>query len=229
MAQCGAASRRKCEEMIAAGRVSVNGSVVSEMGAKVEDGDEVTLDGKLLKPAERLVYYMFNKPRGVVTTASDPQGRRTIMEYFADAPRVFSVGRLDYETEGLILLTNDGELANRIMHPRYETEKEYYFVLNGVMPDTAFETLSGGVMLDEMPVKPDKISTGLYNGRTNGTVVIHEGKNREVRRLFEAVGMRVAYLKRVRLGFLTLGSLKPGERRELTAAEAERLKHDCGL
>jgi 23S rRNA pseudouridine2605 synthase len=218
LADCGVASRRKCEEMIAAGRVAVGGAVITEMGARVLPGDEVTVDGKPVRPAERRAYIAFYKPANVVTTAADPEGRKTVMAFFEGLNlRLFPVGRLDYETEGLLLMTNDGAWANRIAHPSFNLEKEYLAKVNGTVADGEVKALEAGVMLEGRRTWPAKVLDVRRGGRiTQLRVVIHEGRNRQVRKMLEAVGHEVVYLKRVRIGAIPLGDSKPGEWRELT-------------
>ena len=218
MAECGVASRRKCEEIIAQGRVSVNGSIVSEMGVQVEDGDEVLVDGKPVKPDKRRQYILLNKPQGVVATLSDPQGRKTVRDLITDIPeRIYPVGRLDYETEGLLILTNDGELMQGITHPSREVEKLYVARVRGQLTEPA------PAHVELLPDDPK------FEGQTNLTITVHEGHNRLVRRMFQAVGAQVTYLRRERIGNLSLGShLKPGQWRHLSEGEVEYLKQLAG-
>jgi 23S rRNA pseudouridine2605 synthase len=232
MAERGVASRRKCEEYIRAGRVRVNGKQVTELGVKVNPfSDRIEVDGKLLENEER-VYILLHKPAGVITSARDPQGRRTVLDLLKRVTsRVYPVGRLDYETEGLLLLTNDGELANRVMHPRYEIEKEYRAYVQGKPTPEALEQLRNGVKLEDGVTSPAEVALIECDAKGNSwlSIILHEGKNRQVRRMCAQVGFPVIYLKRVRLGFLTLGDLKKGEYRRLTEAEIIRLKSDLGL
>lgn len=235
MAECGVASRRKCEEIIAQGRVSVNGSIVSEMGVQVEDDDEVLVDGKPVKPEKRRQYILLNKPQGVVTTLSDPQGRKTVRDLITDIPeRIYPVGRLDYETEGLLILTNDGELMQGITHPSREVEKLYVARVRGQLTEQALGRLECGLTLDDghrtapahVELLPDDPK---FEGQTNLTITVHEGHNRLVRRMFQAVGAQVTYLRRERIGNLSLGShLKPGQWRHLSEGEVEYLKQLAG-
>jgi 23S rRNA pseudouridine2605 synthase len=226
LAACGVASRRKCEELIAAGRVSMNGSVVSEQGLRVRPGDRVAVDGKPVRPSEQKAYIAFYKPPNVVTTASDPQGRSTVLDYFKDLDlRLFPVGRLDYETEGLLLLTNDGDWANRVTHPSFNLEKEYLVKVNGAVEDAQIKALEKGVMLDGRRTWPAKILNVRRGGMvTQMHVVIHEGRNRQVRRMLEAVGREVVYLKRVRIGGIALGDLRAGEWRYLDQEDIQSLR-----
>lgn len=228
MAMCGVAARRKCEEIIASGRVAVNGEIVSQMGAQVEEGDRVTVDGQLITPEERKRYILYHKPAGEVTTVSDDKGRETVMDRFAGMDvRLYPVGRLDYDSEGLLLLTNDGELAQRLTHPSCEVDKTYLARVTGNPSGEALERLRRGVFMegDERRTYPADVRVvrdeSLYS---DVLVTIHEGRNRQVRRMFDAVGHRVLMLRRVRFGPLELGALRRGEWRELTEDEIARLK-----
>ena len=228
MAMCGVAARRKCEEIIASGRVAINGEVISQMGAQVEEGDRVTLDGQLITPEARKRYILYHKPAGEVTTVSDDKGRETVMDRFAGMDvRLYPVGRLDYDSEGLLLLTNDGELAQRLTHPSCEVDKTYLARVTGNPSGEALERLRRGVFMegDERRTYPADVRVvrdeSLYSD-VLGT--IHEGRNRQVRRMFDAVGHRVLLLRRVRFGPLELGALRRGEWRELTEDEIARLK-----
>ena len=222
LALSGVASRRKCEELIAEGRVSVNGTVVSEMGVKVTDGDSVAVDGKTVAPAARKIYIAFYKPSNVVTTATDPEGRQTALDFYKDlGVRVFPVGRLDYETEGLLLMTNDGDWANRITHPSFNLDKEYLVKVKGLLEDAQVKVLERGVMLEGKRTWPAAISNVKRGATiTQLNVTIHEGRNRQVRRMLEAVGREVVFLKRVRVGNVSLGDMKSGHWRYLSEEEA---------
>ncbi len=221
----GVASRRKCEELIAQGRVSVNGSVVTEMGVRVAEGDTVTLDGKPVEPAGQKVYIAFYKPSNVVTTASDPEGRQTAVSFFKDlGVRVFPVGRLDYETEGLLLMTNDGDWANRITHPSFNLDKEYLVKVKGTVEDAQVRALQHGVMIEGKRTWPAAVTEVKRGGMiTQLNVTIHEGRNRQVRKMLEAVGHEVVYLKRVRIGNVRIGELKAGQWRPLDNTEIASL------
>ena len=228
MAMCGVAARRKCEEIIASGRVAINGEVISQMGAQVEEGDRVTLDGQLITPEARKRYILYHKPAGEVTTVSDDKGRETVMDRFAGMDvRLYPVGRLDYAREGLLLLTNDGELAQRLTHPSCEVDKTYLARVTGNPSGEALERLRRVVFMegDERRTYPADVRVvrdeSLYS---DVLVTIHEGRNRQVRRMFDAVGHRVLLLRRVRFGPLELGALRRGEWRELTEDEIARLK-----
>lgn len=221
LAAAGIASRRKCEELISTGRVKVNGAVVTEMGTKVTPADLVEVDGAAVAAEEQKVYLAFYKPSNVMTTASDPEGRQTVLDFFKDLPqRVFPVGRLDYETEGLLLMTNDGPWGNRITHPSFNLDKEYFIKVKGQVEDAQVRALENGVMLEGKRTWPARVHSVRRGGMvTQLNVVIHEGRNRQVRRMMEAVGHEVVYLKRVRVGSVLLGELKPGEYRALNEDE----------
>ncbi len=228
MAMCGVAARRKCEEIIASGRVSVNGQIITEMGTQVEEGDRVELDGVLITPEEEKRYILYHKPAGEVTTVSDDKGRETVMDRFKDFPvRLYPVGRLDYDSEGLLLLTNDGELAQRLTHPSCEVDKVYLARVTGNPSNEAIDKLRRGVFMegDERRTYPASVRVVRDESLYSDIVVsIHEGRNRQVRRMFDAVGHKVLLLRRIRFGSLELGSLKRGEWRELTKEELMELK-----
>jgi 23S rRNA pseudouridine2605 synthase len=225
LARIGVGSRRVVEDLIAEGRVTVNGEVAI-LGARVEvDRDVVAVDGAVLSVLPDLVTYLLNKPAGVVTTARDPQGRPTVVELVPPEPRVFPVGRLDYDTEGLLLLTNDGEMAHRLTHPRFGVDKEYLVHVRGTPSRAALRALRTGVDLDDGPTAPAKVSApqpGLLR------LTIHEGRNRQVRRMCEAVGHPVARLVRTRIGPLSDPRLVPGEWRVLTGDEVLALQRAVG-
>lgn len=215
LARLGVASRRVCEEMIADGRVTINGAPAT-LGDRINDGDEVAVDGVVLSTKPDAVTYLLNKPTGVVTTTSDPQGRPTVMDLVPAEPRVFPVGRLDMETEGLLLLTNDGDMANRLAHPRYGVDKEYVAHVKGKPSRGALRRLREGVELDDGPTAAAQVSL-IAPGVVR--LVIHEGRNRQVRRMCEAVGHPVIRLARSRIGPVVDRQLKPGQSRRLSAEE----------
>ena len=231
LAEAGVASRRASEALIAAGRVCVNGEVAS-IGQSVDEGDRVELDGSPVEREQRHVVILFYKPRGVVCTSEDPEGRRTVQDFFRDLPeRLYNVGRLDLNSEGLLLMTNDGALAHRLTHPRYGVEKTYYVVCDGKVAASDFAKLTNGVLLDDgmtAPAKIDRIRT-TQRGDTSFLITIHEGRNRQIRRMAEEVGHRTHRLKRERFGTLELGTLKPGEWRYLTEGELRMLQEQLGL
>ena len=227
MAMCGVAARRKCEEIIAAGRVSVNGQIVTEMGTQVEETDVVLVDGARILPEEEKRYVLYHKPAGEVTTVSDEKGRETVMDRFRDFPvRLYPVGRLDYDSEGLLLLTNDGELAQRLTHPSCEVDKVYLARVTGNPSNEAIDRLRRGVYMegDQRKTYPAEVRVVRDESLFSDIVVtIHEGRNRQVRRMFDAVGHKVLLLRRVRFGPLELGALRRGEWRELTQEEIDAL------
>jgi 23S rRNA pseudouridine2605 synthase len=219
IARAGVSSRRKADDLIKAGRVTVNGEP-GQLNTFVGADDDVRLDGKPLTK-QRVAYVLLNKPAGVVTTARDPQGRRTVVDMVSHPARVVPVGRLDAETTGALLLTNDGDLAHRLAHPRYEVDKVYEVECWSQPTDGDLQRLREGVELDDGPTSPAEVR------RIDGAhiqLVLHEGRNRQVRRMFEAVGHRVKRLHRSRYGPLTLEGLEPGAWRELEAPEVERLR-----
>jgi len=221
LAQAGIGSRRACDELIGAGRVTVNGEVAA-LGRRVEpDSDHVEVDGVALSVKPGLVYYLLNKPAGVVSTASDPQGRPTVVGLVPPEPRVYPVGRLDAATEGLLVLTNDGELAQRLTHPRFGVDKEYVAVLRGSPTPAEIRRLREGVQLDDGPTAPARVALMAPN---QVRIVIHEGRNRQVRRMCDAVGHPVVRLIRTRIGPLADRRLPPGEWRTLTLTEVRSLE-----
>ena len=225
MAECGVASRRKAEEMIREGRVSVNGQVVTEMGVQVEEEDAVRVDGRIIRPEAEKMYILYHKPAGEVTTAHDPEGRACVLDHFRDFPvRLYPVGRLDYDSEGLLLLTNDGALTERLLHPSHQVDKTYLARVTGRVSQDTLRLLRQGVMLDEHKTSPAKARIVKQEAlATLVLITIHEGRNRQVRRMFEAAGHQVLQLRRVRFGPLELGELRRGEWRELTGEEIRRL------
>ena len=225
LARAGFGSRRACEELIAEGRVRVNGEVAG-LGRRVDAAtDRVEVDGEGVGVAAGLVHYLLNKPRGAVTTASDPQGRPTVVQLVPTEPRVFPVGRLDADTEGLLLLTNDGELAHRLTHPSFGVEKEYLAEVEGTPAAAALRRLREGVELEDGPTAPAKVAAVPPRALR---IVIHEGRNRQVRRMCEAVGHPVVRLVRTRIGPLAERGLAPGEWRALTTAEVRALSAAAG-
>jgi len=223
LARSGVASRRKCEELMLAGEVTVEGEVVTRLGTKVDPVTAVIrVGGKRLPPVSPHVYLVLNKPTGVVSTMSDPQGRPTLADLVADRPeRLFHVGRLDTDTAGLLLLTNDGEFAQRMAHPSYEVDKTYVAEVDGRVSKTTLEMLLTGIVLDDGPVTVSAarpVGQGVQD-RSIVELVIHEGRNRIVRRLLDHVGHPVRKLTRIAIGPIQLTGLKVGELRELTNDE----------
>lgn len=221
LARAGIGSRRVCEDLIAEGKVTVNGEVAI-LGRRVDpDTDRVEIGGVPLSVRDGLVYYLLNKPAGVVTTASDPQQRPTVVQLVPTEPRVYPVGRLDADTEGLLLLTNDGDLTHRLTHPSFGVEKEYLAEVEGEPTRGELRRLRDGVALEDGMTAPARASLKPPN---LVTLVIHEGRNRQVRRMCEAIGHPVRRLVRVRIGPLADRSIRPGEWRELTSAEVRSLE-----
>ena len=230
MAMCGAASRRGAEQIISAGRVTVNGEKITEQGVKVEIGaDTVKVDGKVIKPSGKMFYIMLNKPAGYVTTVKDQFERPTVIDLIGTEihERIFPVGRLDYETEGLLLLTNDGDFTYKVTHPKHNIEKTYIAVLKGGITIKGLAQLRRGVKLDDgfvtSPAQVEMLDA--ENGHTTIKITIHEGKNRQVRRMFEAVGSKVKELQRISIGTVELGNLPLGRWRHLTSHEITYLKN----
>lgn len=227
LADCGVASRRGAEELIKAGRVCVNGEVIREMGVKVDEAnDTVEFDGVRILPQGKMIYIMLNKPEGFVTTVSDDKGRDTVMSLVADIPaRIYPVGRLDYDTEGLLLLTNDGDLTYKITHPKNNIEKTYVAEVTGNIGMDTILALRNGVMLDGVRTSPARVEViGATRLGTKLEITIHEGRNRQVRRMFEAVGCIVKKLKRTQEAGLKLGHLPLGRWRKLSESEVNMLK-----
>jgi len=231
LAAAGVASRRAAEEMIEAGRVEVDGAVVTEQGRRVDpERAVIRVDGARLPPPRRHTYLVLNKPRGVVSTMDDPAGRPTVARYVPPGQGLFHVGRLDTDTQGLLILTNDGEFAHRLTHPRYEVPKTYVAQVSGRIDAATLRTLRGTVMLDDGPVTPDKVT--VMETSPQATLVrltVHEGRNRLVRRLLDAVGHPVVALSRTAVGPVALGGLGLGQTRELTRDELGALLDLIGL
>jgi 23S rRNA pseudouridine2605 synthase len=232
LARAGVASRRGAEELISAGRVRINGNLVTEMGIKVIPGEDVVeVDGVAVRLKEERLYVILNKPAGYVSTLKDPQGRRTVAELMPVTDhRLFNVGRLDMDTTGILLLTDDGELAHRLMHPRYHMSKEYMATVSGRPTEETLAHVRAGVELDDGLTRPAE-ATAERLGDTTSLVrlVIREGKKRQVRRMLAAVGHRVLALHRVRFGPINLGELPLGETRVLTDTEVEALLANAGF
>lgn len=226
LAQMGIASRRKAEELIIEGRVTVNGKIAT-LGMKADPArDHIKVDGRLLVRPEPKIYLVFNKPAGVVTSLSDPEGRPTIKDFLKGVKyRVFPVGRLDYDSEGLLLITNDGDFAHCILHPSKKMSKTYVVKVKGIVDEGEMEKLRKGVRLEDgltAPAKAKKIRQSESNSWIE--ITIHEGRKRQVRRMLEKVGYPVIKLRRIAIGGLKLGDLKPGEMRHLTNEEIKKLK-----
>lgn len=232
LAQAGLGSRRACEELIADGRVEVNGSVVVEQGLRIDPLTAIVrVDGERVPTAPDTVVIAFNKPRGVVTTMADEHGRPCVGDFVRDrSERLFHVGRLDADTEGLLILTNDGELANRLGHPAHSIDKTYVATVRGQVPKEVLRRLRSGVELDDGPIVCDQARLLQQAGdRAMVEVIIHEGRNRIVRRMFDEVGHPVIDLVRTRIGRIHLGQQRPGVLREITGPELRGLYTDVGL
>lgn len=226
MALCGIASRRGSEEIIARGRVRVNGKIIDYMGHEIDpDSDTVEVDGALIKPEPKKYYILLNKPKGYVTTVSDEFDRPTVMELVKDVhARIYPVGRLDYDTSGLLIMTNDGEFANILTHPSHSVNKAYIAKLNNLPDNESLNKLRNGLTLDGKLTSPARVE--VLQPAKHGCeikVTIHEGRNRQVRRMFEAIGAEVISLKRISVGNVTLGNLPEGKWRHLNDAERQRL------
>lgn len=224
IASCGICSRRKAEELIKEGKVKVNGVLIKELGTKVNDKDEIEVLGKILEK-EKPIYILLNKPRGVVTTVSDDKNRKTVVDLINIEERIYPIGRLDYDTTGVLLLTNDGEFSNLMMHPRNEIDKIYVAKLNKKIEANDIKALKSGVMIDNIKVKADRVKLRKVNkdGTCIVEITIHEGKNHQVKKMFLALGYLVDKLKRERVAFLTVDNLKSGEYRNLTLKEVHQL------
>ncbi len=231
LAQAGVASRRKCEELILSGQVEVNGEKVTTLGAKADpSADVIKVGGKPIKRESKL-YYMLHKPKGVITSAKDPQGRKVVSDYLPGVKeRVYPVGRLDYDTEGLLLLTNDGEFANMLTHPSHHVPKTYHATVKGVPHGTALEKLAKGILLEDgmtAPAEVDYHDVDPDSKQATISITIHEGRNRQVRRMFEAIGHPVTRLRRVKFGDLTLHGLARGKFRPLDPKEVQGLLNEA--
>jgi 23S rRNA pseudouridine2605 synthase len=226
LAAAGIASRRAAEDLIRAGRVTVNGQAVTELGSRVSPSDRIAVDGSPLNRAPRFRYILFNKPIGLISSAVDELGRRTVLDVVQVPERIYPVGRLDRDSEGLMLLTNDGELTNRLLHPSHEIPREYHVWVSPPPTEDQLEQLRRGVVIEGGLTHPAEVTR-----RPGGflSMIIHEGRKRQVRQMAEAVGLRVNRLQRVRMGPLGLGSLRPGEWRDLGPAEVRSLAAAAGL
>ncbi|RCW61135.1 MULTISPECIES: pseudouridine synthase [Halanaerobium] len=227
MAHAGVASRRKSEEIIAAGRVKVNGQTVTEMGFKVDpEQDEIVVDGELISE-EKKRYILLNKPEGYITTVSDPEGRPTVMDLIPDLKqRLYPAGRLDYDSSGLLIMTNDGDLTYKLTHPKKEVDKKYRVLVQGEMKEEDFKKFENGMIIDGQKTAPAKISNvNQKKDQTEFDIIIHEGRNRQVRRMAKIAGFPVVSLQRISFAFLTLNGVKEGEFRYLNDREVTKLKN----
>ena len=231
LSMAGVASRRAAEQLILEGRVMVNGDVVMTLGTKADPAqDDIRVDGRRIRFDTRQRYIVLHKPKGYVTTRKDPEGRKTVMELLTGVREyVYPVGRLDFETDGLLLMTSDGDLAAKLMHPSHEVERVYDAIVVGAPTDDELEKLRRGVYLDGRRTAAASVRRGSTTGKgqkqlTKLTITLHEGRNRQVRRMCASVGHPVRRLTRVRMGPITLGDLRPGQWRDLTPKEVEKLK-----
>jgi len=226
IAMKGYCSRRKAEELIANKKVKVNGELVTTMGYKASVNDFIEVEGNPLDEVEDKVYYLLNKPRGVVTTSSDEKGRKTVVDLIDTKKRIYPVGRLDYDTTGLIILTNDGDLTNYLIHPKNNIEKVYVAKIKGIISKVELARLCKGVTIDGYKTSKAKAKILKIDKKKNTSVVeliIHEGKNHQVKKMFEAIGFDVLKLKRESISFLTLDGVKPGSYRQLSIKEVKKL------
>ena len=229
IANSGYCSRRKAEELIISGKVMVNGNKVLELGIKVEPTDVISVEGMMLKREEK-EYILLHKPRGVVTTTSDEHGRKTVLDLIETEKRLYPIGRLDYDTTGILLLTNDGELANLLMHPKNKIDKVYMAKIKGFLIKEEIVKLSKGIIVEGKKTAPAKIRVRKYDKKTNTSMVeitIHEGKNHQVKNMFSAVSHEVLKLRRERISLLDLGNLKSGEYRYLSPKEVKKLYNEA--
>ena len=226
IAESGYCSRRRAEELIAEGKVSVNGVKVSEPGFKADVNDEIRVEGKLLKREEKVVYIL-NKPKGVISSAKDEKGRTTVVDLVDSKYRLYPLGRLDFDSSGLILLSNDGDLTQKMLHPKFNIDKTYEVTINGLIKRNEIEKLEKGVYIDRYLTAPCEIRLLRTNDNKKTSfleMTIHEGKNRQIRKMFETLGYRVTRLNRIREANIELGKLQPGEYRQLKPVEVVRLK-----
>ena len=232
LARSGVASRRGADEIVEAGRVRINGVTVTHHGVTVNtDSDRVEVDGRRVRLPEQFTYIVLNKPVGCVVTMSDPQGRKTVADF---VPRrlagVIPVGRLDVDTSGLLIMTDDGDLAHRVTHPSFELDKTYEVMVGGVLSERSIRSLERGISLDGKVTAPATVEAlSVSHNRSYCEITIHEGRKRQIRRMFEAIGHSVRDLRRVRIGSLELGDLKPGHSRGLTERELTALREAVGL
>ncbi len=225
IADSGFCSRRKAEEYIIKGKVLVNGTIIKELGTKVEENDEIIVDGNSISKQDK-EYYVFYKPRGVICSTNDDKGRKTVVDFFESNKRLYPVGRLDYDTTGIIFLTNDGEFTNMILHPKNKIPKVYIAKLEGIIDGYSIKKIKSGVTIDKVKVIPDRVKLKSVDKKSNTCIVeitIHDGKNHEVKKIFESVGCNVIKLKRESIGFIDLTGLKSGEYRKLTIKEVKQL------
>lgn len=222
IANLGYCSRRKAEELINQGKVKVNGQVITEQGVQVSSKDKIEVEGNLLINEKKYEYYILNKPRGVVSTTSDEHNRKTVVDIINTKTRIYPIGRLDYDTTGIILLTNDGNLANKLMHPSSNIDKTYIAKVKGIVTGYDIKKLRNGVIIDKVKTSKARVKLKSINKKNNSSIVeltIHEGRNHQVKKMFEVLGYKVEKLTRQRYAFFTLDGLKTGEYRKLTPKE----------
>lgn len=225
IADSGFCSRRKAEEYIINNKVFVNGNLVNELGTKIDEKDEIVVDGNAITYQDK-EYYVFYKPRGVICSTNDDKGRKTVLDFFESNKRLYPVGRLDYDTTGIIFLTNDGDFTNMILHPKNNIPKVYIAKLEGIIDGYSIKKIKSGVLIDNIKVIPDRVKLKSADKKSNTCIVeiiIHDGKNHEVKRIFESVNHNVIKLKRESIGFIDLTGLKSGEYRKLTSKEIKQL------
>lgn len=226
IAQSGYCSRRKAEELIKKGLVSVNGNIIYEMGYKVNNNDYIEVEENAITNKEDKVYYLLNKPRGVITSTNDDKNRKTVIDLIDETRRIYPVGRLDYDTTGLIILTNDGQLANLLMHPKNNIDKVYIAKIEGIITKNDIQKLEKGIIINGFKTAKSKVKVKNIDKRNNTSIVeliIHEGKNHQVKNMFKMLNYNVLKLKRERIAFLTLNGLNSGEYRMLSIKEVKKL------
>ena len=226
LGRSGIASRRKAEELILEGHVSVNGKIVKELGSKANYDDDIRVDGKVIKKEEPVVF-VFNKPKNVISSCKDEKGRITVLDYVKEPYRLYPLGRLDFDSSGLLLLTNDGDLTNKILHPKYEVDKTYEVTVNKLIDRKTIEKIEKGVRVEDYISAPCKLVLKRQNENKNTSfleITIHEGKNREIRKMFKSQGMEVIKLHRIKEANISLDNLKSGEYRRLKPFELTKLK-----
>lgn len=225
IADSGFCSRRKAEEYIVQGKVLVNGKKITELGTKVEGNEEIIVDGNAISKQDK-EYYVFYKPRGVISSTKDDKGRKTVVDFFNSNKRLYPVGRLDYDTTGIMILTNDGEFANMLLHPKNKIPKIYIAKLEGIIDGYSIKKIKNGIMIDNIKCVPDRVKLKSIDKKSNTCIVeiiVHDGRNHEVKRMFESVGFNVIKLKREAIAFLNLEGLSGGEYRKLSIKEVKQL------